>query len=68
MLQFDLTSRDLESADESVDGLGLVKGVEVIGTEVVVLDPVAQHVVRGGGHGGRDGEDGLFGSAPGLEA
>jgi hypothetical protein len=39
----------------------------VVRPEVLVLGGVAQHVVRGDEHRGRDGEDGFLGSAPGLE-
>src|SRR5208283_2042903 len=41
---------------------------EVISPEVSVRHAVAQHVVSGCEHGGRDGKDGLLGAAAGLDA
>lgn len=50
----------LEPLEQAADGLGSVVAVEVFTAEVAVLGAVAQHVVSGGQHGGRDGEDCLF--------
>jgi hypothetical protein len=41
---------------------------EVIGAEVAVRHAVAGHVVARAEHGGRNGEDGFLGAAPGFEA
>jgi len=67
MLDLHLASELVETAHEPRDGLGLVQSIEVIRSEVLLLDAVAEHVVGGGQHGGGDGEDGLLGPAAGLE-
>jgi len=38
-----------------MDDLGAVASIEVVGAEIVVLDTVSQHEVRGGEHRGSDG-------------
>lgn len=57
-----VTAKILKPLKESADGFGAVLAVEEVGTEVDVLDAVAQHVVRRGEHGRCDGEDGLLGT------
>src|SRR5262245_38714040 len=68
MLDVDLTADIPQPPHEAADGLGLVAAHEVLGAEVAVRHAVAEHVVGGAEHGGRDGEDGLLGAAAGLEA
>src|SRR5215469_11162683 len=68
MLDLDLAAEIAQPADEAADGLGPVAASEMIGAEVAVRHTVTQHVVAGAEHGGGDGEDGLLGAAPGLEA
>ena len=66
--ELDMAAEIGEAADEAVDGFGLVALVEVKRTEVAVVDAVAEHVVGGGEHGGRDGEGRLLGATAGFEA
>src|ERR1700752_3744964 len=67
-MNVDATAEVIELSDEAPNGLGLVAVVEVKGTEVAVWGAVPKHVVAGGEHGGRDGQDGLLGAATGLDA
>src|SRR5437867_5220716 len=57
-----------KAPDQAMDDLGAISAIEVIGTEIRVLDTVTQHEVGGGKHRGCDGEDGLLGAASGLDA
>src|SRR5207249_1695593 len=57
----------LTTRDQALGELGLVAAVEVVGTEVTVVDVVFEHVVGGGQHGGGDGEDGLLGASTALD-
>jgi hypothetical protein len=68
-LSFDLhgASEVGEASHEAMDGLGLVAAIEVVWTEVAVVDAVAEHVKDGGKHGSSDREDGLLGAATGLD-
>src|SRR6266487_4886713 len=63
-----VAAKVVESADQAADGLGAVTPIEVVGAEVVVLDPVTEHEVGSGEHRGRNGEDGLLGAAARLDA
>src|SRR2546422_2926300 len=57
----------VKARDQALGELGLVAPIEVVGTEVTVVDVVFEHVVGGGQHGGGDGEDGLLGASPALD-
>ena len=56
----------VQTPQESIGSFGLVPAVEMLCSEVFVLGPVAEHVVRGGEHRGRDRHDRFLGTAPGL--
>src|SRR3989441_12649516 len=58
----------VKARDQALGELGLVAAIEVVGTEVTVIDAVFEHVVGGGQHGGGDGEDGLLGASPALDS
>jgi hypothetical protein len=60
MFEFDRATEILKSPEESMDGLVFVAAFEVLGSEVVVRDVVAEHVPGGSEHGSGDGKDGLF--------
>jgi hypothetical protein len=64
----DLTAEVSQASEQALDGLAGVVSAEVVSAQVSVFDTVAQHVIRGGEHGGRDRGDGLFRAAPGLDA
>jgi len=62
----DLATEITQAADETFDDLGAVATIEVVRSEISVLDAVAQHEVGGGEHRRGDGEDGLLGSGRAL--
>ena len=64
----DLESELLEAVNEAVGDLRAVTTIEVVGTQIVVLHAVAEHLVGGGEHGGGHGEDGFPRASPALEA
>src|SRR3989442_3785134 len=57
----------VKARDQALGELGLVAPIEVVGTEVTVVDVVFEHVVGGGQRGGGDGEDGLLGASAALD-
>ena len=63
----DFEAEFLEAADETVGDLGAVSSIEVVGTQVVVLDPIAEHVIGGDEHGGGYGDDRLLRTAAALD-
>src|SRR5262245_63770463 len=65
---FDGETELLKAVDEAMSELGLVPAVEVIGTEIPVIDVVLEHVVGGDQPRRGDGEDGFLGAATALEA
>ena len=57
---FDIAAEIIEASHESQDGFAAIVSCEVIGTEIMILDAVLQHVPHSGKHGSSGGEDGLF--------
>ena len=58
----------VKPSNETSSEVGLVAAIEVIGAEVVVVDPMLEHVVGRREHRRGDCEDRLLGSAPAVEA
>src|SRR5439155_26988276 len=56
-----------EPAHQPGDGLGAVTPVKVVGTQVTILDSVAQHEVSSREHRSRDRQDGLLGTSAWLD-
>jgi hypothetical protein len=52
-----------KTANEPVDGLGLLKGVEVVRTKIVVRHVIPEHVVDGSEHRSGNRHDGLLRTA-----
>jgi hypothetical protein len=67
-MDLDGEAKIVKPSDEASSELGLVAAIEVVGAEVVVVDPVLEHVVARREHRRRDGEDRLLGPAAALEA
>src|SRR5712691_6803581 len=57
-----------ELPDEVLRELGPIGALEVLCSEVDVVEAALEHVVGGGEDRGGNGEDGLFRSSPGPEA
>src|SRR2546422_11741879 len=57
-----------DPASESASELGTIAAVEVVGTEIVIRNVVAQDVGGSGEDRSGDGYHGFLGSAPSLEA
>ena len=58
----------VEALNEALGELLFVPLFEVVSTEVMVFDAVAEHEVGRGQHGAGDREDRLLGAAPALDA
>src|SRR5437867_7213434 len=65
---FDSEAEIVKSGNQAVGELRLVPTVKVVGTEVTIVHAVLEHVVGGGEHRSGDGEDGLLGTTPALDA
>ena len=67
-LYFDDDAQVAQAAQQTLGELLFVSVDEVPAPEVVVLDAVAEHEVRGREHRGGDGDDGFLGAAAVLDA
>src|SRR5882724_3679756 len=63
----DVVAEPFEAADVVTADARGVAALEVVGPEVVVGDPVLEHVPEGHDHRVLHGHDGLLGAAPGFE-
>src|SRR3989304_8114561 len=63
-LYFDDDPKVAEAPQQALGEVGFVSVDEVAAPEVVVLDTVAEHEVRGREHRGCDRDDGFLGPAP----
>src|ERR1700722_3946938 len=63
-----LTTQVVDASDQALDHLAAVAASEVAGAEIFVFNAVFEHVVGGGKHGGRDGQNGFLGAAPSAQA
>ena len=64
----DLASEFVQPAQETPDLAVAVSLIEVVRPEVSVGDPIAEHEIRGGQHGGCNRQDCFFGATAGLQA
>ena len=57
-----------ESCEQAIDSFCTVSTVEVIGSEVVPISLVTEHVPSGGRHRSGDGEDGFLGATASAQS
>ena len=62
----DIEAELLKFLGKAVGEALLVSALEVVGSEVAIVDAFLEHDVDGGEHGSGRGDDGLLGAAGGL--
>ena len=66
--RLELTAEVGKALEKSTDGLVGIVRIEVIASEISILDPVSEHVEGGREHGSSNRQDGFLRAASGHDA